>query len=141
MINLEPLKVLIKPYLEKISGVFFSPKHFVSTADTELAMNAVVGLTNLIESSYELDKYGITHKSLPTILSSFIQLASSCDQLIRAKFMRLASASNIELRVFETKQAVVGSLTRIYTAFEHHLNDLNLTSEQLAMLKEYVEKI
>lgn len=112
---------MIKPYLEKVVGLFFAPRHIVPTADTELALNAITGLANLIEASYTLDRYGIAQRTLPSIINCFIQLASACDQLIRARFMRRQNANPIEIRVFNTKEAVVAALTDIYTAFESHI--------------------
>jgi len=139
LVNIEPLKMIVKPYFEKVLGLFFAPRHIVPTADTELAVNAIAGLANLIEASYTLDRYGIAQRTLPSIISCFIQLASSCDQLIRARFMRRQNANPIEIRVFNTKEAVVSALTDIFTAFESHIGDLKLSDDQLAILKEYVK--
>ncbi|KAE9551203.1 hypothetical protein FO519_005590 [Halicephalobus sp. NKZ332] len=138
-INVEPLKMVIKPYLDRILSLFFSPRHIVPTSDTELALNAVAGLANLIEASYTMDRYGIAQRTLPSIISCYIQLASSCDQLIRARFMRRQNANPVEIRIFNTKDAVVASLTDIYTAFESHISDLKLSDDQLGLLKEYVK--
>lgn len=113
--------MVVKPYFEKVMSLFFAPRHIVPTADTELAVNAIAGLANLIEASYTLDRYGIAQRTLPSIISCFIQLASSCDQLIRARFMRRQNANPIEIRVFNTKEVVVSALTDIFTAFESHI--------------------
>lgn len=132
-----PIKNTLKPYYDAFYNHFVLPKPIIPTFETDIVVFAIEGLGSLVECSLMQDKYGIVQKSLSIVLSSFIDLASACDQLIRAKSMRRNSASYAEARIFKIRNITVAVINDIYTAFERHIKDLNLPADKLVLLKEF----
>jgi hypothetical protein len=136
-INLAPITNKLKPIYDKLQKHFISPKPIIPTVECDIAIFALEGLGSLVECSLTHDKYGIVQKSLSMILSSFVDLASSCDQIIRAKAMRRSSATYADTRIFRIRDIVVNVINDIYTAFERHIDDLHLPADKLVLLKEF----
>uniref|UniRef100_A0A914XQJ9 Uncharacterized protein n=1 Tax=Panagrolaimus superbus TaxID=310955 RepID=A0A914XQJ9_9BILA len=136
-ITFAPIKNKIKPFYDTLQKHFISEKPIIPTVECDIVVFAIEGLGSLVECSLTQDRYGIVQKSLSIILSTFVDLASSCDQLIRAKAMRRGSASYADTRIFKIRDIVVNVINDIYTAFERHIADLNLPTDKLVLLKEF----
>lgn len=127
----------MKPLYAALQKHFISAKPIIPTVECDIVVFAVEGLGALAECSLTQDRYGIVQKCLSLIISSFVELASSCDQIIRAKAMRRSSISYADARIFKIRDIVVTVINDIYTAFERHIDDLNLPEDKLVLLKEF----
>jgi hypothetical protein len=136
-ITFAPIKNKLKPLYDSLQKHFISAKPIIPTVECDIVVFALEGLGSIVECSLTQDRYGIVQKSLSMILSSFVELASCCDQIIRAKAMRRTSASYADTRIFKIRDIVVNVINDIYTAFERHIDDLNLPADKLVLLNEF----
>lgn len=105
-----------------------------SKFDGNIAVIAIESLYMFVVQSYDEDRYGIVLKDLPGIIATFVELIRTIDKYYRLRANE-ATQTGGDRRVKEIDAALQSALLRISGKFGEHLNDLNLSHEQLQTIK------
>jgi len=108
-------------------------------AESQIIIWAVEGLSYLISSSMQEDRYGVVQKDLPRVISCLFVLQKTVD---KHKGVTISSKRNrLETRDLQLKQELRASLKssiyRIISTYGDHLDSLPLPSEHQKKINNY----
>ncbi|XP_063228120.1 nucleoporin NDC1 [Bacillus rossius redtenbacheri] len=103
-------------------------------------MWAADGLSLLAASSIVTDKYGVALKDLPALITALLDLKQVLDRLHKmSTFKKELRSYQEDVKMRLSLQALVKrSLYRITIAFQHHINELPLSSGVKGQLKPFI---
>ncbi|KAK6188561.1 hypothetical protein SNE40_004715 [Patella caerulea] len=134
-----------KPGIGYFMGELPDSKSRVLFASSQIQIWAVEALSDLVTASFEEDKFGIVQRSLPTILSSLLNLQENVEKhfklvtpVTRRNNKDIFTVNDATLR-YQLQSVLKSSIYRIINKFGKHIRDLPMDPDCSKKLRPFLE--